>query len=553
MQQETAAARQPSLLWTLDRYACMSVHNHFFSMQQILNALWNEGQALESQLDNAGARAKYEAIVAVDARHIGAQLRLSRFAQFVDDYQQAHRHVLDAADAIRAGASTKLLGFVTQRLLDFSEDNEVAALILSADWADPEVLRQSPVLAQHLWLCSRIEDALRFLDAIEPKLAPNALLIFTRANVLRYLGRMDQALTQYERALALKPGLADAHWALSTHSRDLQPPRRLERLQQAAAGDRTESLDTAHFHYARFRELDYLNKHEHAWDALQAGANIMRRIIRHSADEDRSGLRRLQTLGCEPLAQKTRQAEQPTPIFIVGLPRTGTTLLDRILGNHGWVSSAGERNDFSAAVSEVSNHFFSTLLQEADPAAFMEISSEKVGRLYQQRLKRHVSATAFAIDKNPQNLFNVPLIVRALPRARTLILDRDPIDAAFSNLKELFQGGAYPYSYDDVSLATRVRGSRQLMRAWQSQNPEAIRVVSYEQLVQSPETVIRDVLAFLGLPPAQNLTDMKANNTAVATASSAQVREPINTRGIGAWKRYADQLEPLRTLLDGDA
>jgi tetratricopeptide (TPR) repeat protein len=521
-------------------------------MQQTLNTLWNEGQALESKRDQAGARAKYEAIVAIDAHHIAAQLRLSRFAQFADEYRLARRHVLDAADAIRAGASTKLLGFVTQRLLDFSEDNEVAALILSTDWSDPEVLRQSPVLAQHLWLCGRYQDALRFLDTAETKLPPNALLAFTRASVLRYLGRMDEALVQYERAIALDPELADVHWALSTHARDPQPPHRLERIQQVATRHQAENLDIAHLHYARFRELDYLDKREQAWDALRAGARIMQLATRHSADEDRACLKRLQALGCEPVPHTVRRAEQPIPIFIVGLPRTGTTLLDRILGNHGWVSSAGERNDFSAAVSDVSNHFFSTLLREDDPAAFMDIDLEKAGQLYQQRLKRHVSATAFAIDKNPQNLFNVPLIVRALPHARVLILEREPMDAAFSNLKELFQGGAYAYSYDDVSLATRIYGARQLMHGWQSQNPGAIRVVSYEQLVQSPDTVVMGMLAFLSLPPAQGLTDMKANDTAVATASSAQVREPINTRGIGAWRRYAEQLEPLRRLLDGE-
>lgn len=519
-------------------------------MQLTLNTLWNEGQTLESQGDQTGARAKYEAIVAIDTRHIAAQLRLSRFAQFADDYRLAHRHVLDAADAIRAGASKKLLGFVTQRLLDFSEGNEVATLILSIDWSDPEVLRQSPALSQHLWLCGRYRDALRFLDTIEPRLAPNALLAFTRANVLRYLGQMNEALVQYERAIALDPELADAHWALSTHARDLKPPHRLERIQRVATRHQAESLDIAHLYYAQFRELDYLDKREQAWNALQAGARIMRQATRHSADEDRASLKRLQALGCESAPYTARQAEQPTPIFIVGLPRTGTTLLDRILGNHGWVSSAGERNDFSAAISDVSNHFFSTLLREADPAAFMDIDLEKAGWLYQQRLKRHVSATAFAIDKNPQNLFNVPLIVRALPQARVLILEREPMDAAFSNLKELFQGGAYPYSYDNASLATRVYGARQLMHSWQSQNPEAIRLVSYEQLVQSPDAVVRNLLAFLDLPPAHGLTDIKANDTAVATASSAQVREPINTRGIGAWKRYADQLESLRRMLD---
>lgn len=520
-------------------------------MQQTLDHLWRTGQALEAKGDLARAQSSYQAILDREPRHIPARLRLSRFAQFNDDYRGARQHALTAADQIRSGASTRLLAFVTQRLLDFSEENEVAALILAMDWTDPEVLRQSPALAQHLWLAGRFHDALRFLDAVQSKVAENALLSFTRGNVLRYLGRAKDATAHYLRAQALQPHTVDVHWALATHGRQEGASERLGRIEASQSRYAADSLEQIHLLYALFHELDRLEQCDAAWKALRRGSELMHQRLKHNPALDKQRIRALQSLGCEPQgANAATYQSQPRPIFIVGLPRTGTTLLDRILGNHGWVSSAGERNDFAAAVSQATNHFFGTLMDEEDPAAFLDIDLKAVGHAYQQRLRQHASATAYAIDKNPQNLFNLPLIIRALPQAKILVLVRDPMDAAFSNLKELFQGGAYAYSYDFQSLAVRVSGVSRLIKGWSHQNPDAIRVISYETLVQAPEQTIAATLDFLGLPAATGLTDLSSNTSAVATASSSQVRDQINQKGRGAWLRYASQLGPLKAMMD---
>jgi tetratricopeptide (TPR) repeat protein len=521
-------------------------------MQQHLNAHWAQGQQFEAQRDLKSARAEYEALLQLDHRHIPARLRLSRFAQFDGRYREARQHALQAADTIRLGAGTKHLGYVSLRLLDFSEDAEVASVILSADWSDPDILRQSPALAQHLWLSGRYDDALRFLDGVQLRLAPNALLMFTRANVLRYLGRMQEAGVCYERSLALDPTLVDAHWAVATHTGAGTQGAQLAQLEQARSAHPADSIEQAHLLYSLFHEYNKAGD-PRAWASLASGADIMRRKLGHEAAQDKARLDTLLTLGCAPRIAAGAKVEQPSPVFIVGLPRTGTTLLDRILGNHGWVSSAGERNDLAAAVSEASDRFFTTLLDARNPEEFNHIDHHAVGHLYLQRLRRHASATAFAVDKNPQNFFNIPLILQALPRARILIMHRQPMDAAFSNLKELFQGGAYAYSYDFQTLATRIRGVEKLMAHWQHIAPHAVKVISYEALVDDPEVTMAGVLAFVGLPAWPGLTDIAGNQRPVATASSAQVREPINTRAVGAWKRYATELEPLRAMLGASA
>jgi hypothetical protein len=391
---------------------------------------------------------------------------------------------------------------------------------------------------------------LRFLDAVGPRLPPHPLLLFTRANVLRYLGRMDEAAGEYERCLALRPDFADAHWAIATHSRADPPMARVARLHAAQSRRPVDSVEQVHLDYALFRELDGAGDTAAAWDALMRGARLMHARVPHDAAAQTARLQALMQDDWLPPVEHDAPPPQPLPVFIVGLPRSGTTLLDRILGNHGWVTSAGERNDFAAAVSEISDRFFTTLANERDASALLDIDHRAVGHQYMQRLGRHATATAVAVDKNPQNLFNLPLILRALPPARVLILSRDPMDAAFSNLKELFQGHAYSYSYDFANLAAHVRIAHRWMRHWAEAAPHAVRLVPYESLVTDTETTVSAILDFLHLPAQEGLGNITRNQSPVATASSAQVREQINARGIGAWRRYAQQLEPLRVLLD---
>lgn len=519
-------------------------------MQQRMDDHWKRGQQFEAARDLASARAEYETLLAVDGRHIPARLRLSRFEQAQGRYRRARQHALQAADAIRGGAGTRLLSHVTLRLLEFAEEIEVATLVLSVDWDDPHVLAQSPMLAQHLWLAGRYGDALRFLDAVSPRLPPQPLLLFTRANVLRYLGRMDEAAALYEQCLALRPGFADAHWAIATHHRAMPPDARLRRLREALAAHPGEDGERAQLLHALFRELDAAGDTAGAWDALCSGARILHAQARHDAKAETARLEALMRDDPAPAPRSGTAPAQPTPVFIVGLPRTGTTLLDRILGNHGWVTSAGERNDFAAAVSEIADRFFTTLADERDPAALAGLDHRAVGHLYVQRLARHASATAVAIDKNPRNLFNLPLILQALPQAKVLVLERDPMDSAFSNFKEPFQGGAYGYSHDFEALAAHVGVTRRWMGHWARVAPAAVRIVRYESLVADPEATVAGLLDFLGLPHASGLADITRNDAPVATASSAQVREPIHGRGVGAWRRYAAQLEPLRAALE---
>jgi len=514
-----------------------------------MDAHWNRGRAFEAAHDLKSAQTEYEALLAIDGRHIPARLRMSRFAQFRGDYTAAHHHALQAADAARLGGSSRHLAFVTLRLLDFSEDAEVASVILSADPADPEVLRQAPMLAQHLWLVERYDDALRFLDAVSPRLPPNPLLWFTRGQILRFLGRLDEAAEAYERSLHLRPDFSDAHWAIATNRSARPALARVDRLHAALRNAAPDSLEMAQLQYALFHELDGADETDAAWASLMEGARIMRGLVRYDAARFAARLDALMAADWTPPALDADERRQPLPVFVVGLPRTGTTLLDRILGNHGWVRSVGERNDFAASVSRAGGRFFGSMADASDLDWLEDLSCPRVGHGYIASMQRLAPGVAMSLDKNPQNLFNIPLIVRALPHAKILCVRRDPMDAGFSNLKALFQGGAYAYSYDLGDIAAHLTATGRWSRHWADRLAESVKLVDYEALATEPDTTVAGITDFLGLPRRDGLSDITGNASPVATASSAQVREAIHTRALGAWTRYAAQLAPLREAL----
>lgn len=512
-------------------------------------ALWKAAQQAEAAEDWERAEHHYRTLVDDEPHHVPALLRLSRYAQRGNQYGRAHDFALRAADAVRLGSSPKHLGYVTLRLLDFSEDAELASSILSSMWTDPDIIRQSPVLAQHLWLAGRFDDALRLMDQADRVLGPNPLLLYTRANVLQFSGKIDESAALLRDALALRPDFIDAHWSAAKHPA-LAGDASIERsLRNALAMHAADTQGSAQLGCALFHHLDAREETSAAWQALTQANMTMQRHVHYRGDRLADELQQLMDAASFDRMADTTTVTQPAPIFVVGLPRTGTTLLDRMLGNHGWISSAGERNDFNAAVSEVSDRFFYGIgsMHQAEPA--WPLQDRRVGQRYLERLRRAASATAFATDKHPQNLFNIPLILRALPQAKILCVSRASMDAAFSNFKEFFHAGAYGYSYSIDTLATHVQLAQRWMDFWTQCAPDRVREVRYEDLVADAEATLASIFEFIGVPVLPGLSDITRNTTPVTTASSAQVREPLHARGVGAWQRYASQLAPLQALL----
>lgn len=363
---------------------------------------------------------------------------------------------------------------------------------------------------------------------------------------------MEEATAEYERCLQLAPDYASAHWSLASHRKADPLGSRVERIKKTQLATHQDSAEQPYLNYALFKELDDAGEIDLAWASLQAGARGKRQAIQYDSAREQQGFLALQQLMTRDVVRSDaiKDMSGRVPIFIVGLPRTGTTLLERILGNHSQIAVAGELNDFNSALCLESDRFLGTDITLAYIEKLRNIDFAQVGRRYLQRTDVKAGDSSYLVDKNPMNFINAGYICKALPRARIICLNRSPMDACFSNLKELFASQAYGYSYDLAELADHYIRFSRLSEHWQQVLPGQFHRVDYESLVTDPLRTTEQVMKFCGVPFEPDCIDITRNQAPVSTASSSQVRQSINASGVDAWRRYADHLAPLQEKLE---
>ncbi|HEV2621474.1 MAG TPA: sulfotransferase [Frateuria sp.] len=383
--------------------------------------------------------------------------------------------------------------------------------------------------------------------------APDEL--HTYAMLLQFSGDIAGARVVLEDCLSRWPQFGDAAMVLANLQRQRPDANRLPQLQEQIdllsakkVGDPETAFVRAEFEYAVFKTLDDLGRHEEAWLALARCNALMHDLNPYDAETETALTDALIEMPVQH-ADLVPAFEGPVPIFIVGMPRSGTTLLDRILSNHSAVTSAGEIIDFWRQL-----HWVADVLP-AKASGLLKVVGRSTGIDYRQLGARYLRQTqwraqgrSYYIDKLPANIQMVAFIRRALPHAPILHMVRSPMDTCFSNLKAMF-GNISPYSYDLDAVAHYYSQYARLVRHWHAALPGAVLDVSYQALVQNPEATLRGVLAHCGLDVEEACLRPERNTAPVATPSSAQVREPIHTRALDQWRRYERQLEPLRASL----
>lgn len=516
------------------------------------DARWNAAQASLARGDLAAAALQFKALVLDGVRPPAALLALSLIAQRQGRFREALAAARSAAGAVQALQRWEALAQVAYRLLLLGEHRRMLDLLNAADWSHPHVLAHAAGLVQYLGLADQHAFALDRAEFALQRSPSDATLHFARGIALRHLGRIDAAHDALERCIEIDPLHAQAHWALASLRRGASPGTRIARIEHVARQTPLGSEDACLIDYALFKEYHDAGDHAAAWQALQRGALRKRATLRHSPEREDALADAIIAAfpGCTERFTDVDGADPiHRPIFIVGMPRTGTTVLERMLGRHDDVMSAGELNDLAIQLAWEADRFVQGTIDEAVLARIDAIDFAHLGRAYLERTAWRARGRPCLIDKTPANLRLVGVVLRALPQARVLCLQREPMDACFSNLKELFAGDHYAYSYAVSDLAAEYARSARLMAHWQTVAPERVLLIGYEALVRDPVAQARRVLEFCGLDWDPRCADIVANTTPSATASSVQVREPIHDRNIGAWRRYADRLAPLQALL----
>jgi hypothetical protein len=506
--------------------------------------LWERAERQLAARDRVGARAALEALLESEPGHVMARLRLAMLLTSAGEYRASVEQLL--AVAAQGPADAELVLLVAGMLHRLGEVEAALAMIESPamlSGASREQLLQLAQLAQQM---DAVAASGALLARAEAGLAAAPASAYLRATLQTFHGELDAAEASLAQCLGLAPGYAPALWSLARL-------RRVDAQHNHVAGLRRQLQQArdpgaqAYLGFALFKELDELGDHGAAWDALAAGCVAKRSTLAYDAAAEEAAFTRLHALD---LGASTVVDDGAQPIFIVGLPRTGTTLLERILGGSGQVHNAGELDEFPLQLRWLADRFSKSYLDAGVFGAAARGDMAELGRRYLAHARWRAGGKRWFTDKLPLNFLNLGFIAAALPGARILHLVRDPMDACFSNLKELF-ADAYPYSYRLDELAAHYARYRRLMAHWHAVLPGRIHDVSYEALVTSPEAVARGVFGFCGLPWDAASLDLSRGG-AVSTASTVQVREGIHARRVGAWQPYAGGLEPLRLQLCKD-
>jgi hypothetical protein len=232
------------------------------------------------------------------------------------------------------------------------------------------------------------------------------------------------------------------------------------------------------------------------------------------------------------------------PLFIVGLHRSGTTLLERILSGHPDVADAGETYSFSAQLRYAADHFCRLVADTTIAERAPGFDYAAVGRGFLDAMRARSRGRGFVTEKQNPNFVLLGPIAKALPQAKLLHMRRDPADTCFSNLRTLFTHEA-GYSYDQIEMADYCKAYHDLMRHWREAMPERVLDIDYDAMVQAPEAQAQRIAAHCGLDYRPDMLQVERRTGMVATASSHQVRQGILKNRGGAWKRYERHLGPL--------
>jgi len=501
-------------------------------------------QTYQRQGNHLAAQALYEALIADNPNDATSRLNLISIALRRGRVRQAAEH---ADCALRSGVTNPVA--IAQLATCLARLGEAKAVRDSAKRREIAESRSPPVLAEMALALSKIGEELMGLPLLERAIEmgmDNPHSRFLHGTLLTHCGRLDEAKHAFEHCLQHDPSFAKAYWSISKLSKQTPARNHVPRLQGLLAQQPLAASAEADLAFALFKELDDLGRHEEAWAALERGCMAKRRDVEFNPRQDAALFQRLMEL-CTPafLAKRAPEQAGPAPIFIVGMPRSGTTLLERMLGNHPEIANAGELLDFPLQLRWSCDRHSLNFIDEALVERARHIDYEELGARYLARTQWRAKGASHYTDKLPANYLQIGFIHRALPRARILHMVRDPMATCFSNLKELF-GLAYPHSYDQIELADHYVRYRRLMAHWHQLMPGRILDVSYSDLVRRPEDMLRQVLAFCGLPHVPECSRIERNATPVATASSVQVREPVHTGFLANWTVYESQLAPLQ-------
>ena len=418
---------------------------------------------------------------------------------------------------------------------------------------EPESLPAQIALASLLGQLGEYDRAIAAFEAALRKHEEAKPLWLGYGNVLKTVGRTAESIAAYRRAIEIDPASGEAWWSLANLKSLRFGGVELDTIRDALARPDVLASDRLQLHFALGKGLEDRGRYEQAFDHYAEGNRIRRTFVPHDADAISDEVRRNVAI-FTPAFLDSRAgcgSTAPDPIFIVGMPRAGSTLIEQILSSHSMIEGTSELPVLPALVQQ--------MLAERwrDPTArypdvLRQVGQNElatIGEAYLEAARTYrKTGRPFFIDKLPNNWLHVGLIHVALPNAKIVDARRHPLACCFSNVKQHFARGQ-SFAYDLADIGRYYHDYLVLMRHFDRVLPQRVHRVIHERLIDNPEAEIRRLLHYLGVPFEAQCLRFHENTRAVRTASAEQVRRPISREGLDAWKPFEPWLGPLKAAL----
>jgi len=375
------------------------------------------------------------------------------------------------------------------------------------------------------------------------------------AHALKTVGEVPEAIDAYRAATAARPDFGDAYWSLANLKTYRFGDEEIERMRSLETAPKTEPQDRIHVCFALGKAFEDRGQAALSWHYYERGNALKRAQSRYRPEIiETNTAQQIRICTRDFFARRAGWGDQsPDPIFILGLPRSGSTLIEQILASHSWVEGTQELPEVQRIVlqlqgpdPDLDNPRYPAVLGDMTDADFL-----RLGRLYMADTRPYRTGRRFFIDKMPNNFRHIGLIHLMLPRARIIDARRDPMSCCFSNYKQLFaHGQEFTYSIEDI--ARYYRTYLHLMRHWDTVLPGRVLRVQHEEVVDNLDSSVRRILDYCGLPFEAACLAFHETRRSVRTPSSEQVRQPIFRDGLEQWKKFQPWLETLQFAL-GDA
>ena len=467
----------------------------------------------------------------------------------------------------RYGDAEKLLARVLQLAPGFRAARHNYALVLHRQNRAGDALEQIDLLladdpanaglanlkAAVLGRIGEFGDALDLYDQVLARQPDQPKVWMSYGHSLKTVGRQSDAVQAYRRSIALEPGMGEAWWSLANLKTFRFTPEDLATMRAAVDNTSLETVDRVHFHFALGKACEDAADYADSFHHYDSGNTLHRASTRYDANQSTARVQRLrQVFTRDYFVQREGMGHAARdPIFIVGMPRAGSTLLEQILSSHSAVEGTSELPDIIAIARELRGD-----ADAAEIGAYAEALSaldagqlQRLGEDYLQRTRiyRKTGRQLF-IDKMPNNFLHVGLIHSILPNAKIIDARRHPLGCCLSNFKQFYARGQR-FSYGLTDVGRYYHDYVALMAHFDTVLPGRVHRVIYEQLVDDTEAEVRRLLDYCELPFEEGCLRFFENARPVRTASSEQVRRPIYREGVDQWRNYEPWLEPLQTAL----